>query len=260
MFYRKYNLIISLCCCLFANDARASGDLAATRSLVKEWVAAEKALANEHLAWQEKRQLLEDLIQLKTEELAALNVSITAIAENATQADKARSELVQQRDELEKHRTIITHFIEGIAPSIVAFKTWVPEPLQAQLNPLFLKVTAHGMGEALSLAERMQAIVAILQALNQFDQTVTVHSSLRELKSGQQVEVETVYVGLGIAYYRSLSGELAGYGQPTHSGWSWSEQAALAPAIAAALAAAKQQVQAAEFIQLPVKIAAEPST
>lgn len=259
MFYCKYLFIISLYCCSFASYARASDDLAATRLLVKEWVAAEKALANEHFAWQDKRQLLEDLIQLKTEELAALKVSITAIAENATQADKARSELVQQRDELERHRSIITEFIEGIAPSILAFKAWVPEPLQAQLNPLFLTVTSHGIGEALSLAERMQAIVAILQALNQFDQTVTVHSSLRHLKSGQQVEVETVYVGLGIAYYRSLSGQLAGYGQPTKSGWNWTAQAELAPAIEEALAVANQQVQAAEFIQLPVKIAAESS-
>jgi hypothetical protein len=257
MIYRKYISIIFLCFFVLTNYAWSSADLAATRSLVKEWVAAEKALADEHIAWQEKRQLLEDLIQLKTEELASLSESIAAITVNATEVDKVRNALVKQRDKLEAQRSIMTQFIADIAPSILAFKAWIPEPLQAQLNPLFVKMTTPGANGTLSLAERMQAIVAILQALNQFDQTVTVHSSLRSLKSGQQVEVETVYVGLGIAYYRSLSGELAGYGQPTHSGWSWSEQAALAPSIEAALAAAKQQIQATEFIQLPIKIALE---
>ena len=124
-------------------------------------------------------------------------------------------------------------------------------------GPAFKKMAAVDAPVTTSLAEAMQAMVAILQALNQFDQSVTVHSSLRSLEGGQQVEVETVYLGLGIAYYRSLSGQLAGYGQPTESGWNWTVQSELAPAIADALAVANQQVQAAEFIQLPVKIAEE---
>ena len=37
-----------------------------------------------------------------------------------------------------------------------------------------------------SLAEAMQAMVAILKALNQFDQSVTVRSSLRSLGWGSK--------------------------------------------------------------------------
>lgn len=257
MTYFKYIYIITLCFYCGKNHAEASADLAATRSLVKEWVAAEKALADEYNAWEAKRQLLDDLLDLKAEEVAALRASIAAITENASQADKARSELVMQRDALEMHRSNVAEFLEGITPSIRAFQAWVPEPLQAQLDPLFKKMAAVDAPVTTSLAEAMQAMVAILQALNQFDQSVTVHSSLRSLEGGQQVEVETVYLGLGIAYYRSLSGQLAGYGQPTESGWNWTVQSELAPAIADALAVANQQVQAAEFIKLPVKIAEE---
>ena len=257
MNYIKYIYINVLCFFCISNYAGASADLAATRSLVKEWVAAEKALADEHNAWEAKRQLLDDLLDLKAEEVAALHASIAAITENATQSDDVRGELVMQRDALEKDRSTMVKFLEGITPNILAFQAWVPEPLQAQLDPLFKKMAALDVPVTTSLAEATQAMVAILQALNQFDQSVTVHSSLRSLEGGQQVEVETVYLGLGIAYYRSLSGELAGYGQPTKSGWNWTAQSELAPAIADALAVANQQVQAAEFIQLPVKIAEE---
>lgn len=257
MIYLKYIFIMPLCLFASANSTEASADLAATRSLVKEWVAAEKALADEQNAWEAKRQLLEDLLDLKAAEVASLRASIAAITENATQADKARGELVLQRNELEAHRSTVAQFLEGITPTILEFQAWVPEPLQPQLDPLFKKMAARDAAVATSLAETMQAMVAILQALNQFDQSVTVHSSLRSLESGQRVEVETLYVGLGIAYYRSLSGQLAGYGQPTGSGWNWTAQAELAPDIELALAVANQQVQAAEFIQLPIKIAEE---
>jgi hypothetical protein len=257
MNYIKYLYINALCVFCISNYAGTSADLAATRSLVKDWIAAEKALSDEHNAWEAKRQLLDDLLDLKAEEVAALRASIAVITENATQADKARSELVMQRDTLETHRSTVVEFLEGITPTIRAFQSWVPEPLQAQLDPLFKKMAAVDAPVTTSLAEAMQAMVAILQALNQFDQSVTVHSSLRSLEGGQQVEVETVYLGLGIAYYRSLSGLLAGYGQPTKSGWNWTAQSELAPAIADALAVANQQVQAAGFIQLPVTIAEE---
>ena len=99
---------------LWQNHAEASADLAATRSLAKEWVAAEKALADEHNAWEAKRQLLDDLLDL----VAALRASIAAITENASQADKAQSELVMQRDALEMHRSKVAEFLEGITPSI----------------------------------------------------------------------------------------------------------------------------------------------
>ena len=138
MTYFKYIYIITLCFYCGKNHAEASTDLAATRSLVKEWVAAEKALADEHNAWEAKRQLLDDLLDLKAEEVAALRASIAAITENATQADKVRSELVMQKDALAMHRSTMVEFLEGITPSIRAFQAWVPEPLQAQLDR-FLK-------------------------------------------------------------------------------------------------------------------------
>ena len=257
MNYLKYISNIFLYIFFIGNNAGASTDLVATRSVVKEWVEAEKALADERIAWRAERQILKDLTDLKIKELIGLRTSIAAIAENATQEDIVRSKLVQQRDELEMHRSAIAQFLDGIAPTILAFKAWIPEPLQAQLNPLFKKISDLDAPAPTGLAEAMQATVTILQALNQFDQTVTVHSSLRTLDSGQQVEVETIYVGLGIAYYRSLSGLLAGYGQPSRTGWNWTTQVELAPAIEAALAVANQQAQAAEFIQLPIKISEE---
>ena len=41
-----------------------------------------------HNAWEAKRQLLDDLLDLKAEEVAALRASIAAITENASQVDK----------------------------------------------------------------------------------------------------------------------------------------------------------------------------
>ncbi|HBM86594.1 MAG TPA: hypothetical protein DD423_07450, partial [Opitutae bacterium] len=94
----------------------------------------------------------------------------------------------------------------------------------------------------------------ILNTINKFDRTITLHAEIRTLGDGSQGEVETVYVGLGTAYYRTRSGDDAGYGHPGTNGWQWYSQPELSAAIAEVIATANNTNQEARFIALPVEL------
>ena len=100
----------------------------------------------------------------------------------------------------------------------------------------------------------MQTVVGLLSTINKFDRAITVHQELRSLGDGSTGEVETVYIGLGAAYYRTRSGDDAGLGQAGANGWTWESQPALSAAIAEVIAIANNQTQEARFIALPVEL------
>ena len=93
-----------------------------------------------------------------------------------------------------------------------------------------------------------------LNTINKFDRSITVHEEIRTLGDGSQGEVESIYIGLGAAYYGTRSGDDAGYRQADSSGWQWISQPELSPAIADVIAIANNSTQEARFIALPVEL------
>ena len=68
----------------------------------------------------------------------------------------------------------------------------------------------------------MQNIVGILSQANKFNNTITLTSETRTVNSGKEVQVNTLYWGLAMAYYVDASGEYAGISYPTANGWQTS--------------------------------------
>lgn len=234
-------------------SAAASEALNSTRTIVKEWVATEKAISSEAIQWEEKQTLLTDLIGVTQAEIDTLNKSLETIEATATEADAVRAELVTEQEDLNNGRQRIATFLDEIEPKLQAFKPALPAPLQDKLTPLYQRIPQDPATTSLGIAERMQTVVGLLSTVNKFDRTITVHEELRTLGDGSTGEVETVYIGLGAAYYRTRSGDDAGVGQPEADGWHWESQPELSAAIAEVIAIANNQTQEARFIPLPVE-------
>ena len=234
--------------------ATASEALDSTRPVVKEWVATEKAISSEAIQWEEKQTLLTDLIGVTQAEIETLNKSLETIEATQTEADAVRAELVTEQEELNQGRQRIATFLDEVEPKLVALKSALPKPLQDKLTPLYQRIPQDPANTTLGIAQRMQTVIGLISTINKFDRAITVHEELRTLGDGSTGEVETVYIGLGAAYYRTRSGDDAGVGQPSANGWKWESQPELSAAIAEVIAIANNQTQEARFIALPVNL------
>ena len=241
---------------IFSLAISASGSVAleSTRTVVKEWVATEKACSSEAILWEEAQILLNDLTQVTQAEIATLNQSLEKIEATTTRAEAVRIELVTEQQTLQTARQQISKFLTEIEPKLTDLRPALPAPLSTKLTSLFQRIPNDSSNTTLGIAERMQTIVGILNTINKFDRAITVHEEIRTLGDGSQGEVESVYVGLGVAYYRTRSGDDAGYGQPHISGWQWNSQPELSTAIAEVIAIANNSTQEARFIALPVEL------
>ena len=232
----------------------ATEALESARNTVKEWVATEKAISLEAAEWLQKEALLHDLIGVTRTEITTLEKSIQEIKETATAADASRANLVTEQEALAEGRARITQFLIKIEPQLLALRPALPAPLSEKLQSVFQRIPNDPQNPALGIAERMQTVVSILTTINKFDQVITVHEELRTLDDGTTSEVETVYIGLGAAYYRTRSGKDAGSGSPGPDGWVWQSQAELEPAISEVIAIASNSTQEARFVALPVQL------
>jgi hypothetical protein len=102
-------------------------------------------------------------------------------------------------------------------------------------------------------AERVQVCVGILNELDKFNNGVNLFSEKRKNGAGEEVAVETVYVGLGAAYFVNDAGDLAGVGAPGANGWEWTLKPEIAPEVQQAIRIYRSE-HAPAFVKLPVTL------
>jgi len=105
----------------------------------------------------------------------------------------------------------------------------------------------------LSLAQRFQNVIGILNEINKFNREITVKSELLTLSDGTAAEVTALYVGLGQAYYTGAKGTVAGIGRPGKDGWVWIPANEAAGPISDAIAILNNE-KGAVFLLLPFEI------
>ena len=235
--------------------AQASIDfrLDATRDQVKEWLETERTLAQEAHEWELEKASLRDRIQLFENELADLEEAVAMARENATEADSRRAELRAQESELREHTQRLIAVVIDAEDTLRATLPYLPEPLLEEVRPLIQRIPKDPAQTSLTLAQRVQNVVGILTQSDRFNNGVTVVSAIQDLPSGGKAEVQTIYFGLGVAYFADPAGQFAGYGYPSAAGWRWEQEASLAPAVLATLAMYDNR-QPAALTPMPVTV------
>ena len=237
-----------------SNCCYANASIDSVRNTVKEWVATEKSISAEAAHWQEKRILLGDLISVEKSSVESLEKEIEQFQDSLTASDALRQELLEERTALVKKRRIIASFLAEAEAGLQTLRDRLPELLATKLVPFYQRQPSNPEKTTLGLAERMQTVIGILTTVQKFDQGITVADELRALPDGTQAEVQTVYIGLGTAYYRTRSGSDAGYGKASDSGWTWVSQPELSKDISEIIAVAQNTAAEASFISLPVTL------
>jgi hypothetical protein len=128
----------------------------------------------------------------------------------------------------------------------------LPEPTQKRLQLLYQRIPDDSATAHVTVAERFQNVIGILNEVNKDNNDLKVEYEVRTLSDGKPSEVRTLYVGLAQAFYVSPNGE-AGIGRPEAGGWKWQPLNSIAPDILTALDII-QGKHSPEFISLPMSI------
>ncbi len=236
-----------------AVSASADSPLNDARSSLEKWVETHQTTSKTKADWQSDREMLGQNILLFERELKSVEEQIGKIGTGNSQADKERvqteSALKASKEALDKAGIFAAELESGIAKLVPR----LPVPLQEILKPLLNRLPAGSAGTRMPATERIQVAVGILGELDKFNNAVSIFSEKRRNAQQEEVAVQTVYVGLGAAYFVNDAGDLAGTGAPEAGGWEWTLRAELAPTVREVIRIYRNE-QPARFVALPATI------
>jgi len=224
-----------------------------TRDMIRQWVETKRITSKERRDWALGREMLTDRIAVVKRRIESLKASIGDAEKSLTDTDKKRVGLIKENEKLKTASTVLSKTVVALEARTKKLLGWLPDPIRDRVKPLSQRLPDNPDETKLSLAERFQNIVGILNEVNKFNRDITVTSEVRTLRDGTTVEVAALYIGIGQAYYVSANGNAAGVGTASARGWIWKPVDEAAAEIARTIAILKNE-QAAGFVQLPIRI------
>lgn len=252
--YRRMGIILLAIVALgWAAEPVARNSIDNVRGVIEQWVQTRQLISKEKKDWALEREMLDERIKLVENEIASLREKIGQAQQSISDADKKRAELVEQNDKLKSASEKLKGIANNLEARTLALNNRLPDPIRERIKPLSQRLPKDPNETKLSLSQRFQNVIGILNEVNKFNREPTVTSEVRTLADGSVAEVTALYIGLGQAYYVGAKGTVAGVGRPSENGWSWESSNDTADEITDAVAILKNE-KVASFVPLPVKV------
>ena len=245
-------LLVAAAFCWAAEPA-ARDSIESTRTALEKWVETRRAISQEKQDWALSKEMLNERIELVQREITSLQDKIDQAKQGITEADTKRAELVEENEKLKEASETLKGIIVKIEARTIELNKRLPNPLSEHIRPLSQLLPADPSQTKLSISQRFQNVIGILNEINKFNREITPTSEVRTLADGSAAEVTTVYIGLGQAYYVGANGTVAGVGRPSENGWSWEPVNDAAGEITDVISIMKNE-KVASFVPLPVKV------
>lgn len=223
-----------------------------TRLRLGKWIETQQIISKERNEWQQGKEILLGRLDLVKKEIAALEEKIAQAESSVAEANAKREELMQENQELKDATTQLVDAVSAMEGDVRSLRVILPEPLKPKLEPLYQRIPEDSSKTRVSVAERFQNVLGILNELNKANGEITVNYEVRTMADGKPAEVRAFYVGLAQAYFVSARGE-AGIGRPTATGWDWQTANSVSPDVLKSLEIL-QGKQSPAFVPLPVRI------
>jgi hypothetical protein len=241
-----------------AQDAKVDQDyLALSRELLNKYYETEKLLGQEQADWRLGKELLQSRVDLMEAQLKELVTKTAEENGKITEADTERVKLDTENQELAVTQNLQLEAVEKLEARVRKLWPLLPEILQTKVRGQYERLPAPNMSRAdikSSIGERFLSVLAVLNETTKFHSDVTVVNERRKLESGMELEVETIYFGLGIGYFAGAdsANPVAGMLVPGEKGWEMTEIPEHAAQVADVIAMYKS-AKLAEFVPLPIK-------
>ncbi len=224
-----------------------------TKSTLERWVETENLISLEENRWKEEEALLSDTFSMLKAEKEALEAKLEEQESSSTIADEKRVALLEEKEALEETRREIEQTLGALEAAIRDLLPRLPSNFSDSAQAVIRRIPEDSAATRQSISHRMRNIVALLSQASKFDNAISLEREVRAMGDGSSKEVSTLYFGFAIAYYADSSGEYAGYGYPTDSGWNWVETKEYGSDVLDAIAMYEKSKQAA-FVTLPVVV------
>lgn len=224
-----------------------------TRAALEKWVETQRIISQEKRDLALAVEMLNERIGLVQREIESLRAKINESEAGIAQMDTKKEGLVEENDKLKQASASLGDTIAALEERTRQLLIRLPDPIRERVKPLSQRLPEKGAETKLSIAERFQNTVGILNEVDKFNREISLTSEVRTLPDGSSVEVTAVYIGIGYGYYASANGAVAGSGTASETGWVWTPNNAAAPQIVDVIAILKNE-KVASFVQLPVDI------
>lgn len=235
-----------------ADPATVTATPESARAALAKWVETQQLIAKERQDWQQGKLILESRIDAVGGEIAALKVRLAETRRSAAEANEKKAGEVAENATLQKAGAELAGWVADLEKGLRSLQARLPEPLLQKIKPLLDRMPADPRSTNVSLAERYQNVVGILNEVGKFNNDITMVTEVRTLSDGKPAEVRTVYVGLAQAYFVSPKGD-AGIGHPGASGWDWTGAREIAPRIEQVVEVLQNKAKP-QFVPLPVNV------
>lgn len=231
----------------------ADPSLNSTRETVAQWVQTQQLISKTRSDWEADRELLQQSKALFERELKAGQDEMGKQSTNSSVADaerlKAETELKRSNEALERAKVAAA----SLETEVKSLLPLLPAAVLSTAQPLLNKLPAAPNTTKAAPTERIQTLVSLLNEIDKFNNAVTVFTEKRKGPNGEEVSVETVYAGLGAAYFVNESGDFAGHGRPGAQGWDWTLDPKLADPVREVIRIYRNE-RTARFVSLPATV------
>jgi FtsZ-binding cell division protein ZapB len=224
----------------------------ARRAAFEKWIETKRMISEEKTDWRTGKQILEDRIQLVRREIDGLREKAGQATNDIAEATKGLAELQKQNEDLKTNAAALADTVGQMEARVQNLLVRTPDPVREKVKPLSARIPKNAADTNVSLAERFQGVLGIVNECAKANGEITVATEIRTLSDGRSAEVKTVYLGLAQAFFVSAKGE-AGIGRPGDQGWQWDAANNLAPTITDVIQI-MQNKASARFVPLPVRI------
>jgi len=239
---------------LLATGLCAQEGLEQAKALLDKWYETQRTISKEESDWRMGKEVLQERIDLTKRESDTLQEKLVATRQETVESEKKVTELKTVNETLKKGLQPLTHDIKALELRVLALVTRTPEPVRQRVAPLTQRIPTATTSNKISLSERYQNVIGVLNELNKVAREISVASEVRTLEKGVQVEVTVIYLGLSQAYYVNEKSRVAGVGQLDKGGvWRWEAHNESVDAVVQLLGIYKGEKPAA-YVPLAVKV------
>ena len=250
MLFKQFHF--SFLICLFVKfSLHLNAEIKETHAIIGEWVATERLISEEESEWEIEKSALLDLKQALSTELVELNAKLKKTEEEAVGAAKQREDLTARKDAALQATRSLHQGLDQVVTKLERAFSLLPTPVADRLAPYRKKLTPRKGMPVPPLRQRVDALVSLLQAIQNFHRSVTLERQEFTLDDNKSREFQVMYFGLGTAYFVNESGTVAGYGQPGDKGWQWTRSDSLAREISTGVDMLNNRAMP-RFLELPI--------
>lgn len=197
---------------------------------LKLWLETAQKRQSEETAWKFDKDTLANYKEGLLAEKATYQKQIEEAKQRATAASQESTDKLNQRDQFIAAEKALSDHLKQLEADFAKQIPTLPTPLikmpkmATGIEALKKNLSSPDNTATADVGKRTSNLTEMIAEVEKFQQNVTVTNELHKNSSGQEFNMQVVYMGLAIAYAVNEDASFALIGRPTDAGWKFSEK------------------------------------